>query len=171
MSSDNGKEVLTHRKSSICIVWEIEIDIVTFMVHLLAMEFYDNNTTPLSLYNYLFTHYKAPWPHHLIWSLLPKAPRASYYYSLSHLRNWGSEKTSSRCHNNQAVKPRFKIQFPLSSLHYCKHHTSLNHPTQTLCQNTFLKTNSDGIFQCVDLSNIYLSTYPTAWIRKILTYL
>lgn len=31
MSSAEVEEVLTHRKSSICIVSEIEIDIVTFM--------------------------------------------------------------------------------------------------------------------------------------------
>lgn len=128
-------------------------------VRLLAVEYdKDNNTTPLSLYNYLFTRYKALWPHHLIWPLLPTAPTASYYYSPSQLRNPGSEQTPSRCHNNQTAKPRFKIQSPRSTLHYCKYHTSLNHPVRTLCQNTFLKINSDGIFQCVDLTSIYPPT-------------
>lgn len=147
MSSADVKEALTHRKSSMCIVWEIEIDIVTFMVHLPAVEYYnDNNTTPFSLYNSLFTHYKAPWPHHLIWSQLPKAPRASYYYSLSHLRDRGSEKTSSRCHNNQAVKPRFKIQFPRSNLYYCKHHTSLTIQCRPFAKTHFWKQTQMGSF-------------------------
>lgn len=72
---------------------------------------YANNITPVSLYNDLCTHYKAQWHHHFICSLLPNAPRASNYYSVLHLRNWGSEKTFSRCHNDWAVNLNSKSSF------------------------------------------------------------
>lgn len=144
-------------------------------VHLLAVEYNNDNTTPFSLYNYLVKHCKAHWNHNFICSTLPKSSRISYYCSVSHLRNWGSEKTFSGCHNTQAVKPGFNIQFSFSNLHYCKYQTPLNHLKKTVCQNTFLQTNSEGIFQDGDLAyirlSIYLLTHLTIWIRKSLIYL
>lgn len=128
-------------------------------VHLLAVEYNNDNTTLLSLYNYLVTHCKAHWNHDFICSTLPKSPRISCYYAVSHLTNWGSEKTFLECHNNQAVKPRFNIQFSFSNLHYCKYQASFNHLMKTVCQNTFLKTNSDGILQYGDLPNIHSPIY------------
>lgn len=67
----------------------------------------------------------------------------------------------SECHNDQAAKRRFQMQgfcFFFFQIYVIANITSLKYLMKTLCQSTFLQTDSYGNFKYGNLS-IYLSTY------------